>query len=223
MQVHLSSRGWSVWPQWLSLLDSTVLSFPSTPAHSNMFDLVATSSSRVQMQPKSSQCWIPFARCDVFPLGWAWTCPQGCWVWQGTATLSPGTACGVQGVREGFLPRKALCCPFLYSSACAGTQSRAEHAQVFTESKPFHPEETVTSAGICHSGALRSCGSLENTWLRGNVWLNSNIARSAKSFSYRVSSPSFFHFPFNPISKNSSYLQRLCYLLYIYFCPLVTK
>lgn len=50
MQVHLSSRGWSVWPQWLSLLDSTVLSFPSTPAHSNMFDLVATSSSRVQMQ-----------------------------------------------------------------------------------------------------------------------------------------------------------------------------
>lgn len=51
MQVHLSSQGWSVWPQWLSLLDSTVLSFPSTPAHSNMFDLVATSSSRVQMQP----------------------------------------------------------------------------------------------------------------------------------------------------------------------------
>lgn len=51
MQVHLSSRGWSAWPEWLSLLDSTALSFPSTPAHPGMFDLVATSSSRVQMQP----------------------------------------------------------------------------------------------------------------------------------------------------------------------------
>lgn len=92
----------------------------------------------------------------------------------------------------------------------------------------LYRKQTISSRGNSHfswhlSGALRSCGSLENTWLRGNVWLNSNIARSAKSFSYRVSSPSFFHFPFNPISKNSSYLQRLCYLLYIYFCPLVTK
>lgn len=50
MQVHLSSRGWSAWPQWSSLLDSTALSFPSTSAHTDLFDLVATSSSRVQMQ-----------------------------------------------------------------------------------------------------------------------------------------------------------------------------
>lgn len=51
MQVHLSSRGWYVWPQWLSLLDSAALSFPCTPAHPDVLDLMATSFSRVQMQP----------------------------------------------------------------------------------------------------------------------------------------------------------------------------
>lgn len=77
MQVHPSSRGWSVWPEWLSLLDSAVLSFPSTPAHANVFDLMATSFSRVQMQP--TKLPVLNSLCKIwcfFPLGWAWMCAQ---------------------------------------------------------------------------------------------------------------------------------------------------
>lgn len=167
MQVHPSSRGWSVWPEWLSLLDSAVLSFPSTPAHADVFDLMATSFSRVQMQP--TKLPVLNSLCKMwcfFPLGWAWTCTRSCWLWQ--AVPSPGTACGLCGVREGFLPRKAEvahCFNHQHVVALREGQNMPRPLQ-----KANHFLRRKQSLQLA-SGAQRSCGSLENTRFWGNYAL----------------------------------------------------
>lgn len=146
MQVHLSSLGWRVWPEsWA--LDTAAVSFPSVkssgvamwaPAHTHLFDLLATDFGRVQMQPRKVPTWNSFCKIWVQQGCFSSGVEQGHWLCVAKVP-SPRTAYGLLGDREGFL-------------SCAGIQNREEHAQAFTESKLFPPEVTVTLTGICHSG-----------------------------------------------------------------------
>lgn len=76
----------------------------------------------------------------------------------------------------------------------------------------LHRKQTISSgrnSPFCWHLSLRCT---EELWFSGkhlgpeNISLNPSMSRLAKSFSDRVSSPSSFHFPSNPVPPNSSHL-----------------
>lgn len=193
-----------------------------SPAHQHTQTCLTSwppASAGCRCNPQSSQGWIPFARCDGFS---SWLSLN--------AELLTGASCAIPWDRLWAL----------WSQGSISAQKGFVLPTSVIISMCWHPEEgrtcpglyrkqTISSIGNSHFSwhlSLRcteSCGSLENTWLQGNVWLNSNMSRLAKSFSYRVSSPSSFHFPSNPVPPKSGYSQGLWYLLCICFYSLVTK
>lgn len=204
MQVHLSSRGWSVWPEWLSLLDSMALSFPSTPAHADVFDLVSTSFRRVQMQPRKLP--VLHSRCKM---------------WCFSSWLSLNVHPELLAVASCAIPWDSQWAPWsqgrisaqkVFVLPTASIISMCWHSDQGRTCPGLHRKQTIFSgrnSPFCWHLSLRCT---EELWFSGkhlgpeNISLNPSMSRLAKSFSDRVSSPSSFHFPSNPVPANSSHL-----------------